>query len=306
MLEINLTKNTNEVLNGTLGKYYGRVEYKGTLGVKDLAKIMKKHTTAFSLGEITGMLLDMSALIKEYALMGYVVKIDDLGLFKASIDANGLTLEQGSRVSAGRGAQKTDEQLAENPSAMQFAVGAVKMIMQATGETTIASMNSEAQLQFTSKTKALIKQLTGNAPTDDDSGDGGNNGGGDNNGGSNNNGGSSGNNGSDNNGGNSQQTTGHALTIATSGSGTAVVRSDGHTIASGALLEEDAECELTVTPAEGVTPNATLDGSEIELTEDNGVWTGNFAMPGSAAVLVINTGSASGDGGDSGDGLDQD
>ena len=24
MLEINLTKNTNEVLNGTLGKYYGR------------------------------------------------------------------------------------------------------------------------------------------------------------------------------------------------------------------------------------------------------------------------------------------
>lgn len=301
MLEINLTKNTNEVLNGTLGKYYGRVEYKGTLGVKDLAKIMKKHTTAFSLGEITGMLLDMSALIKEYALMGYVVKIDDLGLFKASIDANGLTLEQGSRVSAGRGAQKTDEQLAENPSAMQFAVGAVKMIMQATGETTIASMNSEAQLQFTSKTKALIKQLTGNAPTDDDSGDGGNNGGSDNNGGSNNNGG-----GSDNNGGNSQQTTGHALTIATSGSGTAVVTSDGQTIANGALLEEDAECELTVTPAEGVTPNATLDGSEIELTEDNGVWTGNFAMPGAAAVLVVNTGSASGDGGDGGEGLDKD
>ena len=298
MLEINLTKNTNEVLNGTLGKYYGRVEYKGTLGVKDLAKIMKKHTTAFSLGEITGMLLDMSALIKEYALMGYVVKIDDLGLFKASIDANGLTLEQGSRVSAGRGAQKTDEQLAENPSAMQFAVGAVKMIMQATGETTIASMNSEAQLQFTSKTKALIKQLTGNAPTDDDSGDGGNNGGSDNNGGSNNNGG-----GSDNNGGNSQQTTGHALTIATSGSGTAVVTSDGQTIANGALLEEDAECELTVTPAEGVTPNATLDGSEIELTEDNGVWTGNFAMPGAAAVLMVNTGSASGDGGE---GLDKD
>ena len=109
MLEINLTKNTNDAIQGTLGKYYGRVEYKGTLGVKDLAKIMKKHTTAFSLGEITGMLLDLASLIKEYALMGYVVKIDDLGLFKASIDANGLTLEQGSRVSAGRGAQKTDE-----------------------------------------------------------------------------------------------------------------------------------------------------------------------------------------------------
>ena len=295
MLEINLTKNTNEVLNGTLGKYYGRVEYKGTLGVKDLAKIMKKHTTAFSLGEITGMLLDLAALIKEYALMGYVVKIDDLGLFKASIDANGLTLEQGSRISAGRGAQKTDEQLAENPAAMQFAVGAVKMIMQATGETTIASMNGEAQLQFTSKTKALIKQLTGNAPTDDDSGNGGD-------GGNGGNGGSS--TGSETTGGDSQQTTGHALTITKNGSGTAVVSSGGQTIASGALLEEDAECELTVTPAAGETPNATLDGSEIELTEDNGVWTGNFAMPDAAAVLVVNTGNSSG--GDGGAGLDKD
>jgi hypothetical protein len=290
MLEINLTKNTNEVLNGTLGKYYGRVEYKGTLGVKDLAKIMKKHTTAFSLGEITGMLLDLAALIKEYALMGYVVKIDDLGLFKASIDANGLTLEQGSRISAGRGAQKTDGQLAENPAAMQFAVGAVKMIMQATGETTITNMNAEAQLQFTSKTKALIKQLTGNAPTDDDSSDGGN----------------GGNGGSDNNGGGNQQTTGHALTITKNGSGTAVVRSGGQTIASGALLEEDAECELSVTPAAGMTPNATLDGSEIELTEDNGVWTGNFAMPDAAAVLVVNTGTASGGDDDGDDGLDKD
>ena len=295
MLEINLTKNTNDAIQGTLGKYYGRVEYKGTLGVKDLAKIMKKHTTAFSLGEITGMLLDLASLIKEYALMGYVVKIDDLGLFKASIDANGLTLEQGSRVSAGRGAQKTDEQLAEKPDAMQFAVGAVKMIMQATGETTIASMNGEAQLQFTSKTKALIKQLTGNTPSDDDSGEGGDGG----------NGGGSNNNGGNNNGGNSQQATGHTLTITKNGSGTAVVRSDGQTIASGALLDEDAECELSVTPATGVTPNATLDGSEIELTEDNGVWTGNFAMPGTAAVLVVNTGSASsGDNDD--DGLDKD
>ena len=292
MLEINLTKNTNDAIQGTLGKYYGRVEYKGTLGVKDLAKIMKKHTTAFSLGEITGMLLDLASLIKEYALMGYVVKIDDLGLFKASIDANGLTLEQGSRVSAGRGAQKTDEQLAENPSAMQFAVGAVKMIMQATGETTIASMNGEAQLQFTSKTKALIKQLTGNAPTDDDSGEGGSSTGSETAGG--------------NGGGSSagSETAGHALTITKNGSGTAVVSSGGQAVASGALLEEDAECELSVTPAEGETPNATLDGSEIELTEDNGVWTGNFAMPDAAAVLVINTGGSSG--GNGGADLDKD
>ena len=33
-LELNLTKNTNEQLEGTLGKYYARVEYKGTIGIK--------------------------------------------------------------------------------------------------------------------------------------------------------------------------------------------------------------------------------------------------------------------------------
>ena len=32
-LELNLTKNTNEQLEGTLGKYYARVEYKGTYGI---------------------------------------------------------------------------------------------------------------------------------------------------------------------------------------------------------------------------------------------------------------------------------
>ena len=85
-----------------------------------------------------------------------------------------------------------------------------------------------------------------------------------------------------------------------------MVRSGGQTIASGALLEEDAECELSVTPAAGMTPNATLDGSEIELTEDNGVWTGNFAMPDAAAVLVVNTGTASGGDDDGDDGLDKD
>ena len=35
---------------------------------------------------------------------------------------------------------------------------------------------------------------------------------------------------------------------------------------------------------------------EIELTESEGVYTGNFAMPGQAASLVINTGSTGGGG----------
>ena len=308
MLEINLTKNNNEAIQGTLGKYYGRVEYKGTMTTKELAEHMHHHNTAFSAGLIVGMLTDMAACIKELTLMGYVIKIDDLGLFKASIDANGLTLEQGSKISAGRGSQRTDEELAANPKAQQFAVGAVKMIMQATGATTIEKMNSDAKLSFTSKTKAMVKSLTGEDASDE------NNNGGDDNGGDNNGGNSGGNNGSnsggDNSGsqgqqGNQNQQSGYALTIATSGSGTATVTHDGNAVTSGSTLNEDDEVEISITPAEGQVPTATINGSSIELTEDNGVYTGSFAMPGQASALVISTG-VSGEGGDGGEGLDKD
>ena len=165
-LELNLTKNTNDALQGTLGKYYARVEYKGTIGVKELAAHMHQHNTAFSKGIVMGVLGDMVDCIKHLVLDGYTVKIDDLGIFKASVDANGLTLERGSKISAGRGVQRTDEELQANPAAQQFAVGDVKIIMQATGNTTIENMNSEAKLSFTSKTKAMVKSLTGSEASD--------------------------------------------------------------------------------------------------------------------------------------------
>ena len=169
-LELNLTKNTNEKIEGTLGKYYARVEYKGTLSKADLAEHMHEHNAIYSQGLVEGILTDAAKCIRELALQGFVVKIDNLGLFKASVDANGLTLEQGSKIAAGRGAQRTDEELQANPAAQQFAVGDVKLIMQATGNTTIEKMNADAKLSFTSKTKAEVKRLTGSEATEENSG----------------------------------------------------------------------------------------------------------------------------------------
>ena len=178
-LELNLTKNTNDAIQGVLGKYYARVEYKGTIGIKELAAHMHQHNTAFSKGIVMGVLGDMVDCIKHLVLDGYTVKIDDLGIFKASVDANGLTLEKGAKISAGRGVQRTDEELQANIAAQQFAVGDVKIIMQATGNTVIEKMNSDAKLSFTSKTKAMVKSLTGSDATEDSNGgttDSGNNG----------------------------------------------------------------------------------------------------------------------------------
>ena len=199
-LELNLTKNTNEQLEGTLGKYYARVEYKGTIGIKELAAHMHQHNTAFSKGIVMGVLGDMVDCIKHLVLDGYTVKIDDLGIFKASVEANGLTLEKGAKISAGRGAQRTDEELQANPAAQQFAVGDVKIIMQATGNTVIDKMNADAKLSFTSKTKAMVKNLTGSDATEDNSGN-------TNGGGSSNTNGTNPTNGGDNSGGGSSNQT---------------------------------------------------------------------------------------------------
>ena len=145
-------------------------EYKGTIGIKELAAHMHQHNTAFSKGIVMGVLGDMVDCIKHLVLDGYTVKIDDLGIFKASVDANGLTLEKGAKISAGRGVQRTDEELQANIAAQQFAVGDVKIIMQATGNTVIEKMNSDAKLSFTSKTKAMVKSLTGSDATEDSNG----------------------------------------------------------------------------------------------------------------------------------------
>ena len=105
--------------------------------------------------------------------------------------------------------------------------------------------------------------------------------------------------------GDQNQQSGYALTIATSGSGSATVTHDGNAVTSGASLNEDDEIELSITPAEGQVPTASINGSSIELTEDNGVYTGSFAMSGQASALVISTG-VSDEGGDGGEGWDKD
>ncbi|MBR1412511.1 MAG: hypothetical protein IJ577_05215, partial [Prevotella sp.] len=95
-------------------------------------------------------------------LYGNVVKIDDLGLVKATVEGNGLTLKSGAKISAGVGAQRTDEELQADITKQQMAISAVKIIMQATGETTMSEMTRDSSTTFTSRTKQLIKSLTGN------------------------------------------------------------------------------------------------------------------------------------------------
>jgi len=102
-----------------------------------------------------------------------------------------------------------------------------------------------------------------------------------------------------------QSQTDFALTISKYGTGTSSVKDDSEqTIASGANVASGSNVNISVVPAEGQVPTATLNGNSVELTENDGTYSGSFQMPAQASTLVINSGSVSGDNDD--DGLDKD
>ena len=122
------------------------------------------------------------------------------------------------------------------------------------------------------------------------------------NGSSNGNNGSNGSNtGGNNTGGNSGNTgsvtpSAPKLTISRTGTGTSTITANGNPVSSGAEIAANTEVAISITPAEGATPTASLNGNTITLTENDGVYSGTFQMPSSNATLVINTGGTAGGG----------
>ena len=94
--------------------------------------------------------------------------------------------------------------------------------------------------------------------------------------------------------GGSTTTSAHKLTISRSGNGTSRVSVNGNAVSSGSNLQAGTEVSISVTPAEGKVPIATLNGNNVALTENGGVYTGSFQMPNGNATLSINSGSTSG------------
>ena len=296
MIELYLSKVTETSESEQAGKLYARVSYKQTLSVQDMAHHMAEHNTMFSEGSITGILIDFVKCVREQVLNGNTVKIDNLAIFKATVEANGLDVLYDA--DADKVASATIGTLAEGAKTGP-AVKVIKLLAQSTGDFTRDELKKDVKLAWSDKTKAEIAEAKSAATGGASSGSGAEGGNSSSQQGDNSQQGGS------QNGGQSQQS-GFALTISTSGSGSATVTLNGSSVTSGASLSEDDEVEISITPAEGQVPTATLNGSSIELTEDGGVYTGNFAMPAQASTLVINTGTVSGGGGDGDDQVDQD
>ena len=281
MIELYISQNNNTT-SQAYGKYYPRVSYKQTMGIHEMAVHMAEHNTPFSGGTIEGILRDFVKCVREQTLNGNTVKVDDLAIFKVSVIGNGCAelydADADKTITASIGTLGKYDKTGP-------AVHSLKLLAQATGEYTREELNKDGKLGWTDKAAAEIAAAKAAAQ-----------------GGSQSNSGSSA--GSETGQNGNQTAEGYALSISTIGSGSASVTKDGNAVTSGSNLNEDDEVEISITPAEGETPTATINGSQIELTESEGVYSGSFAMPGQASSLVINTGGSSG--GNGGADLDKD
>ena len=85
MILFNVKKNKNEKMPNAYGKFYAYPVVNQTIGIDGLADHMSSHNTPFSPGAIKGMLTDMVICIRELALQGIAVKIDNLAIFSIGI-----------------------------------------------------------------------------------------------------------------------------------------------------------------------------------------------------------------------------
>ena len=290
---VKLRKNTQEG-SPMEGRYYPEAESKETLSMKGFAKHVSEHGgTLVTLEFMQLVLAAIVKCLKEMMSHGQPVKLDGLGTFRPTV------------TSVKNGAATIEDALRMGVNNMVAGVNFVFIPENAQGEEiTSKKFKDQCSLQFAYLVETVKKVIGGKEKSytlrtplsawgiisaDEEDGQGSE--------------------GDEQQGGQGQQgeqnqPTGYVLTISKSGTGTATVTSGGNAVNSGASLSEDAEVELSITPAEGQVPTATINGSQIELTEDGGVYSGSFAMPAQASTLVINTGTADNGGGD--DQVDQD
>jgi len=177
MIELYLSKVTENSETEQAGKLYARVSYKESMTISDMAHHMAEHNTAFSEGLIVGVLTDFVRCVREQVLNGNTVKIANLAIFKATVESNALEVlydAENDRV-----AQAT---IGELPVGAKTgaAVKTVKLLAQSTGEFTREELKKDVKLSWTDKAKAEIAAAKGGEsshtdPTDNSGGGGGTN-----------------------------------------------------------------------------------------------------------------------------------
>ena len=158
MIELYLSKVTETSETETAGKIYARVDYKEAMTISDMAHHMAEHNTAFSEGLILGVLTDFVKCVREQVLNGNTVKIANLAIFKATVEANALEVlydaAQDKTVTASLGT------MAEGAKTGP-AVKTIKLLAQSTGEFTRDELKKDVKFAWTDKAKSEIAAAKG-------------------------------------------------------------------------------------------------------------------------------------------------
>ena len=282
------SQNKNSHNAKSYGKYYATAVYDNHfIGTEELADFIQQQASVKK-SDIKAVLDELGAAMKHYFELGQKVKLDGIGIMKVGFSSIGV-----SKIEDCTSATITTRRVLFQPETERVVVGQEKKADGSVKQKYVNAITLLKDVVFeeTHDNAMNAEPEDETSPNASEGGESDNTGNSQSGGGSQNQGGQS----SQNTPGNSETSQGYALTVSKMGSGSASVTINGSAVTSGSNLNEDDEVEISITPAEGTTPSATLNGSSIELTENNGVYTGNFAMPGQASTLVINTGSTSGD-----------
>ena len=171
MIELYLSKVTETSESEQAGKLYARVNYKQSLTVSDMAHHMAEHNTVFSEGSILGVLTDFVKCVREQVLNGNTVKIDNLAIFKATVEANAL--ETLYDATTDKVAQATIGELKEGDKT-GAAVKTIKLLAQSTGDFTREELKKDVKMGWTDKAKAEIMAAKGGASPSPSEGGGSN------------------------------------------------------------------------------------------------------------------------------------
>lgn len=298
MIDYSIYLQANPLDETAAPKAYAKAQMRENMSFSDFVSHIAGHNGVFSRGTVKGVLSDAVFCLVEQLLEGKKVQLGELGNFWLSLTSTG--------------ADSLENFSASNIKEVNIVFTPGEDFENLRGRATfnlVASRVAQAATLKTVKQGGTIVDLEAARAAARPSGSGSN---GSVSGGTNsgsNSGSNTGGNSGSNTGGNTGSNTGGGtgsltptttpkLTISRTGTGTSNVTVGGNAVTSGSEVEAGTEVSLSVTPAEGATPTATLNGNTVALTENEGVYTGSFTMPSANATLVINSGGATGGGAD--------
>ena len=159
MVELKLYQN-NSSTSAQYGMWYPRASYKETIDLDKLAKLLKTHNTHWSEGALVGILKDMVNIVREQTLNGNTVKIDNLAIFKCSVEGNATSVlydkTNDVTIRAAIGAKTAKDPKTGQVKPTGTAVKSMKLLAEATGEYTKAELNKDAVLGWTDLAQKMI------------------------------------------------------------------------------------------------------------------------------------------------------